>query len=80
MRAPGRFEYLSDRSGLFSGATQALKENIVLLRSCRWRCVAYATSRRTLRRNLLIYGLGGIIVPFHGIWLIDQIVHWLHLA
>ena len=33
-----------------------------------------------LRRNLLIYGLGGIIAPFPGIWLIDQIVHWLGLA
>jgi K+-transporting ATPase ATPase B chain len=33
-----------------------------------------------LRRNLLIYGLGGIIAPFPGIWLIDQIIHWLHLA
>jgi K+-transporting ATPase ATPase B chain len=27
-----------------------------------------------LRRNLLIYGLGGIICPFPGIWLIDLIV------
>ena len=26
-----------------------------------------------LRRNLLIYGVGGIIAPFPGIWLIDQI-------
>ena len=26
-----------------------------------------------LSRNLLIYGLGGIIVPFPGIWLIDKI-------
>ena len=34
-----------------------------------------------LRRNLLIYGLGGIIVPFPGIWLIDLLVHdLLHLA
>jgi K+-transporting ATPase ATPase B chain len=33
-----------------------------------------------LRRNLLIYGLGGIIAPFPGIWLIDQIVHLLGLA
>ncbi len=33
-----------------------------------------------LRRNLLIYGLGGIIAPFPGIWLIDQIIHWLRLA
>ena len=33
-----------------------------------------------LRRNLLVYGLGGIIVPFPGIWVIDQIVHLLRLA
>ena len=33
-----------------------------------------------LRRNLLVYGLGGIIVPFPGIWAIDQIVHLLRLA
>jgi K+-transporting ATPase ATPase B chain len=33
-----------------------------------------------LRRNLLIYGLGGIIAPFPGIWIIDQIVHALGLA
>jgi potassium-transporting ATPase ATP-binding subunit len=33
-----------------------------------------------LRRNLLIYGLGGIIAPFPGIWLIDQIVHVLGWA
>jgi len=33
-----------------------------------------------LSRNLLIYGLGGIIVPFPGIWLIDRILVTLHLA
>jgi len=33
-----------------------------------------------LRRNLLIYGLGGIIAPFPGIWIIDVIVHALGLA
>jgi K+-transporting ATPase ATPase B chain len=33
-----------------------------------------------LRRNLLVYGLGGILVPFPGIWLIDQILYFLHLA
>src|SRR5215469_11711051 len=27
-----------------------------------------------LRRNLLIYGLGGIVVPFPGIWIIDRIL------
>jgi K+-transporting ATPase ATPase B chain len=33
-----------------------------------------------LRRNLCIYGLGGILTPFPGIWLIDQIVHAFHWA
>ena len=33
-----------------------------------------------LRRNLLIYGLGGIIVPFIGIKAIDLIITTLHLA
>jgi K+-transporting ATPase ATPase B chain len=33
-----------------------------------------------LRRNLLIYGLGGLIVPFVGIKLIDVLVTALHLA
>jgi len=33
-----------------------------------------------LRRNLLIYGLGGIIVPFIGIKLIDVLVNALHLV
>ena len=33
-----------------------------------------------LRRNLVIYGLGGIIVPFAGIKVIDLVVSALHLA
>lgn len=33
-----------------------------------------------LRRNLLVYGLGGIIAPFPCIWMIDRIVHTLGLA
>ena len=33
-----------------------------------------------LRRNLLIYGIGGIIAPFPGIWLIDQLLVALRLA
>jgi K+-transporting ATPase ATPase B chain len=33
-----------------------------------------------LRRNLLIYGLGGIVVPFVGIKFIDLVVSTLHLA
>jgi High-affinity K+ transport system, ATPase chain B len=35
---------------------------------------------KILRRNLLIYGVGGIIVPFIGIKLIDIFVAALHLA
>ena len=33
-----------------------------------------------LRRNLLVYGLGGLIVPFIGIKLIDLVLVALHLA
>jgi len=33
-----------------------------------------------LRRNLLIYGLGGIAVPFIGIKLIDMLVNAIGLA
>ncbi|MHB8263552.1 MAG: potassium-transporting ATPase subunit KdpB [Acidimicrobiales bacterium] len=33
-----------------------------------------------LRRNLLVYGLGGLIVPFAGIKLIDMVVTALHLV
>ncbi len=33
-----------------------------------------------LRRNILIYGLGGVIAPFIGIKLIDLILNFLHLV
>ncbi|WP_026441745.1 potassium-transporting ATPase subunit KdpB [Pseudacidobacterium ailaaui] len=33
-----------------------------------------------LRRNLLIYGVGGILVPFFGIKLIDVVLNGLHLV
>jgi hypothetical protein len=46
------------------------------LRGVKYRPSAAPAS--LLRRNLLVYGVGGIIVPFPGIWLIDQIVHLLH--
>lgn len=29
---------------------------------------------RVLRRNLVLYGLGGLVVPFAGIWLIDRLL------
>ncbi len=33
-----------------------------------------------LRRNLLIYGVGGVIAPFPGIWLIDRLLGLLQWA
>ncbi|MES3036040.1 MAG: potassium-transporting ATPase subunit KdpB [Gemmatimonadota bacterium] len=33
-----------------------------------------------LRRNLLVYGLGGLVAPFAGIWLIDHALVALHLT
>ncbi len=46
------------------------------LRGVRFRPLAAGA---LLRRNLLIYGLGGIVAPFPGIKLVDFIVRALHL-
>ncbi len=42
--------------------------------------VQAASASHLLRRNLLIYGLGGIVVPFAGIKLIDLLLTALHLV
>ena len=42
--------------------------------------VQAASAAHLLRRNLLIYGVGGIFVPFVGIKLIDLLVGALGLA
>jgi K+-transporting ATPase ATPase B chain len=47
------------------------------LKGVKYRAVGAAL---LLRRNLLIYGLGGFIVPFIGIKLIDVILSALHLV
>jgi K+-transporting ATPase ATPase B chain len=47
------------------------------LRGVKYRPMSAAA---LLRRNLLIYGLGGIVVPFAGIKLIDVIIHAAGLA
>ena len=47
------------------------------LRGVRYRPVGAAA---LLRRNLLIYGVGGIIAPFLGIKLIDMLLPYLGLA
>ena len=40
-----------------------------------------APAADVLRRNLLVYGLGGVLIPFPGIKLIDLVIHnLLHLA
>ena len=39
-----------------------------------------APASELLQRNLLIYGLGGLVAPFIGIKAIDLIVAALHLA
>jgi K+-transporting ATPase ATPase B chain len=47
------------------------------LRGVKYRPTSAAAM---LRRNLLIYGVGGVIAPFPGIWLIDRLLGLLHLA
>jgi K+-transporting ATPase ATPase B chain len=47
------------------------------LRGVRYRPVGASA---LLRRNLLIYGVGGIVAPFVGIKLLDIVLHLLHLA
>ncbi|MDR6304890.1 K+-transporting ATPase ATPase B chain [Nitrobacter vulgaris] len=47
------------------------------LRGVAYRAIGAAP---LLRRNLLIYGLGGVIIPFIGIKAIDLVVTALHLA
>jgi K+-transporting ATPase ATPase B chain len=55
---------------------------IVALVPLSLRGVAYraAPAAELLRRNLLVYGVGGIAAPFIGIKLIDVVVSALHLA
>jgi len=55
---------------------------IVALIPLALRGVAYKpmSAAALLRRNILVYGVGGIIAPFPGIWIIDVILGWLRLA
>jgi len=55
---------------------------IVALIPLALRGVQYkpASAAKILRQNLLIYGVGGIIAPFPGIWLIDKALVALGLA
>jgi K+-transporting ATPase ATPase B chain len=55
---------------------------IIALVPLALRGVAYApmSAAALLRRNLIVYGLGGLVVPFLGIKLIDMAITALHLA
>ncbi|GHF14153.1 potassium-transporting ATPase ATP-binding subunit [Amycolatopsis deserti] len=52
---------------------------IVALIPLALRGVRYQPSSASalLRRNLLIYGVGGIVTPFLGIWLVDLVVRFI---
>ena len=47
------------------------------LRGVKYRPMSAAA---LLRRNLLIYGFGGLVVPFIGIKIIDLVIHAIRLA
>ncbi len=55
---------------------------IIALVPLALRGVAYRpqSASAMLRRNLLVYGLGGVIAPFPGIWALDQLLVWLRLV
>ncbi len=55
---------------------------IIALIPLALRGVAYKplTAAALLRRNLLIYGVGGVLAPFPGIWVIDRLLGLLRLA
>jgi potassium-transporting ATPase ATP-binding subunit len=55
---------------------------IVVLIPLALRGITYrpAPAGDLLRRNLLIYGLGGIVVPFVGIKLVDLLLVAMHVA
>jgi K+-transporting ATPase ATPase B chain len=55
---------------------------IILLIPLALRGVAYRPvgASAVLRRNLLVYGVGGVIAPFPAIWILDRLLVLLHLA
>ena len=54
-----------------------LARDALALRGVRYRPLGAAA---LLRRNLLIYGVGGVIAPFIGIKLLDMLMTFMHLV
>lgn len=76
---------LGERSNPQSAVLAAVIFNaliIVALIPLALRGVSYrpANAKDILRRNILIFGLGGIVIPFPAIWIIDRILVLLRLA
>jgi K+-transporting ATPase ATPase B chain len=46
------------------------------LRGVKYRAIGASA---VLRKNILIYGVGGLIAPFIGIKLIDIVIIWINL-
>jgi K+-transporting ATPase ATPase B chain len=75
-------KYFAIIPAMFAGAFPVLNAlNIMGLRTPQSAILsAVIFNASLLRRNLLIYGLGGIIVPFIGIKIIDVLIHAIGLA
>jgi K+-transporting ATPase ATPase B chain len=76
---------LGERSNPQSAVLAAVIFNaliIIALIPLALRGVAYrpSSARDVLRRNILIYGVGGVLIPFPAIWIIDRILVLLRLA
>jgi len=75
--SPGGFASSAVLSAVIFNALIIVALIPLALRGIRYRPIGAAA---LLRRNLLIYGLGGIIAPFAGIKLIDVLITAIHLA
>ena len=76
-------------SGLYSTPRSAILSAVIFnaliiialvplaLKGVKYRPIG---ASKLLQRNLLIYGLGGVVAPFVGIKIVDLIITAIHLA
>jgi K+-transporting ATPase ATPase B chain len=78
----GKFNFLSNSQSAVLAAVIFNALIIIALIPLSLRGVAYrpTDAASTLRRNLLLYGVGGVIAPFPFIWLIDRLLVLVRLA